>query len=256
MPGSIAAFVDPAFRESANLSTVGAWMAVLGYTFQLYFDFSGYSSMAIGLGFLFGLRIPINFNSPYKALDPSDFWRRWHISLSSCLRDYVYIPLGGSRYGVCQTYVNLMLTMLLGGIWHGANWTFVVWGAYHGLLLCAFRAWGKPLEVLPPLVRQLLMFFFVVIGWVFFRSESLDQAIAMLSRMFVPTAGNVVAQPMIFMIFLALAATWAMWGRNPVELNENFKWSPRHSYIYAAIFGASLAVIAGGRASPFLYFQF
>jgi D-alanyl-lipoteichoic acid acyltransferase DltB (MBOAT superfamily) len=103
------------------LSTVGAWAAVLRYTFQLYFDLSGYSSMAVGLGFLFGLPIPGNFNSPYKSLDPSDFWRRWHISLSSCLRDYVYIPLGGNRYGELKTYRNLMLTMLIGGLWRGAN---------------------------------------------------------------------------------------------------------------------------------------
>ena len=105
---TIAGFIDPAFKDWQALSTAGAWLAVLGYTFQLYFDFSGYSSMAIGLGFMFGLRIPINFNSPYKALDPSDFWQRWHISLSSCLRDYLYIPLGGNRLGVSRTYINLM----------------------------------------------------------------------------------------------------------------------------------------------------
>jgi len=111
--------------------------------FQLYFDFAGYSDMAVGRGYLFGLRIPQNFNSPYKALNPSDFWRRWHISLSSCLRDYLYIPLGGSRFGEWATYRNLMTTMLIGGLWHGASWTFVVWGAYHGALLAAYRRYGE-----------------------------------------------------------------------------------------------------------------
>src|SRR5207237_1721078 len=118
---SLAAFVDPALAQYQSLSTLGAWVAMLGYTFQLYFDFSGYSSMAVGLGYLFGLRIPQNFNSPYKALDPSDFWKRWHISLSSCLRDYLYIPLGGNRRGNWVSVRNLMITMLIGGLWHGAS---------------------------------------------------------------------------------------------------------------------------------------
>jgi len=147
-------FVDPALANYANLSTLGAWSAVLGYTLQLYFDFSGYSSMAVGLGLLFGLRIPQNFNSPYKSLDPSDFWRRWHISLSSCLRDYVYIPLGGNRKGELGTYRNLMITMLVGGLWHGANWTFVVWGAYHGALLAAHRRFARYWDPLPAIFRQ------------------------------------------------------------------------------------------------------
>ena len=108
---------------------------MLGYTYQLYFDFAGYSNMAVGLGFMFGMHIPQNFNSPYRALNPSDFWRRWHISLSRCLRDYLYISLGGNRGSEARTYRNLMITMLLGGLWHGAAWTFVVWGAYHGILL-------------------------------------------------------------------------------------------------------------------------
>ncbi|HEY8795972.1 MAG TPA: MBOAT family O-acyltransferase [Gemmatimonadaceae bacterium] len=125
---SIAAFVDPALAHYDLLSTTGTWLAMLGYSWQLYFDFAGYSTMAVGLGLLFGLRIPQNFNSPYKAHDPSEFWRRWHISLSTCLRDYLYIPLGGNRHGELETYRNMMLTMLIGGLWHGASWTFVIWG--------------------------------------------------------------------------------------------------------------------------------
>lgn len=253
---TIAAFIDPAFKNHHELSTLGAWLAVLGYTFQLLFDFSGYSSMAIGLGYMFGLRIPMNFNSPYKALNPSDFWQRWHISLSSCLRDYLYIPLGGNRYGELSTYINLMLTMLIGGLWHGANWTFVVWGAYHGVLLCAYRMFAPRIDAWPALLRQGLMFFLVMIGWVFFRAENMGAALHILHTMFVPTAGILPMKPLVLACILGVAAWWAMRGPNTIDLNRDFVWRPRHTYLYAAIFGASLAIIAGGRESPFLYFQF
>ena len=136
---TLATIIDPALKAPASLGSAGAWLCMLGYSYQLYFDFSGYSNMAVGLGYMFGMHIPQNFNSPYRALNPSDFWRRWHISLSRCLRDYLYIPLGGSRGGEWKTYRNLMITMLLGGLWHGASWTFVVWGAYHGVLLSLYR---------------------------------------------------------------------------------------------------------------------
>jgi alginate O-acetyltransferase complex protein AlgI len=253
---TLATFVDPAFKDVQALSTLGTWMAVLGYTFQIYFDFSGYSSMAIGLGYMFGLRIPINFNSPYKALNPSDFWRRWHISLSSSLRDYLYIPLGGNRKGEARAYLNLMLTMLIGGLWHGANLTFVIWGAYHGLLLCAYRLWGHHVDKLPVAVQRLGTFLAVVIGWVFFRAETLQKALYILHAMFLPKSGGLVIKPIAFCLVLAVATWWAMYARNPVEINQGFRWRPQHSYLYAAIFGAALAIMAGGRESPFLYFQF
>lgn len=253
---TLAGFVDPAFREWERLSTLGAWSAVLGYTFQLYFDFSGYSSMAVGLGYLFGLRIPINFNSPYKATDPSDFWRRWHISLSTCLRDYLYIPMGGNRQGEAATYRNLLLTMLIGGLWHGASWTFVVWGAYHGLLLALYRAFGGGWDRLPRGLRQVGMFLAAVIGWVYFRAESMEVANQILMTMFMPTPGTDVMKPEVFAVLLAIAAWWAMLGPNVHELTAGFAWRPRHAFLFAAIFGASLALIAGGRNSPFLYFQF
>jgi len=252
---TLAAFVDPALARYAELSTGGAWLAMLGYTFQLYFDFSGYSTMAVGLGFLFGVRIPQNFNSPYKALDPSDFWRRWHISLSSCLRDYLYVPLGGNRHGTFATYRNLMLTMLLGGLWHGAAWTFVVWGAYHGALLIAYRAVQPSWDALPVGLRRILMFGLVVIGWVFFRAASFDMALHLLGTMFVPTAGTLVPEVGLVMLALAVAAWWAMIGPNAFEINHDergFGWRA----ILAASFATSLAFIAGSRASPFLYFQF
>jgi alginate O-acetyltransferase complex protein AlgI len=253
---SLAVFVDPAWKDYQNLSTAGAWLAALGYSCQLYFDFSGYSTMAVGLGYLFGLRIPQNFNSPYKALDPSDFWTRWHISLSSCLRDYLYIPLGGNRQGVWKTYRNLLITMLIGGLWHGANWTFVVWGAYHGLLLVLYRLSGRWWNVLPALLRQLGMFLFVVIGWVFFRADNMQTAATMLTTMFTPVAGVLVARPHVFVALLGFALAWSMFGPNAFDWHHSFRWSPRRRYALALLFGACLAIIMGGDNSPFLYFQF
>jgi len=178
---TIAKVIDPALANYDRLSTIGAWATMVGYTYQLYFDFSGYSDMAVGLGRLFGLRIPQNFASPYKATDPSDFWRRWHISLSTCLRDYLYVSLGGNRRFM---YRNLLLTMLIGGLWHGASWTFVVWGAYHGLLLVIYRRFSATWDALPLLGRRAGMFFAVIIGWVFFRATSFTMAGAMLDKMF------------------------------------------------------------------------
>jgi alginate O-acetyltransferase complex protein AlgI len=253
---SLAAFVDPALASHESLSSVGAWMAMLGYTFQLYFDFAGYSDMAVGLGLMFGLRIPINFNAPYKALDPSDFWRRWHISLSSCLRDYVYIPLGGNRISELVTYRNLMLTMLIGGLWHGASWTFVAWGAYHGVLLSAHRKFGVSWDRLSPVVRQLGMFFAVVFGWVLFRSTSFSMAGALTKKMLSPVGGATVQNVTAFLVFLTIAAAWSMAGPNAVDLHEEWKWRRRRGFALAGALGACVAVMAGSGNSPFLYFQF
>lgn len=253
---NLAALVDPALAHYASLSTIGTWCAVLGYTFQLYFDFSGYSTMAVGLGFLFGLRIPQNFNSPYKALDPSDFWRRWHISLSSCLRDYVYIPFGGSRNGEAKTYRNLMLTMLIGGLWHGANWTFVVWGGYHGLLLACHRRYAATWDRAPVWARRASMFFLVVIGWVLFRATDFHMAAALLVKMFVPIPGTESVPAIGFAVFLGIAAWWSMFGPNAFDIDVEWKPRPRYAVALAAAFGACLALIAGSGPSPFLYFQF
>jgi alginate O-acetyltransferase complex protein AlgI len=251
---TLAAFVDPALANYGALSTLGAWLAMLGYSFQIYFDFSGYSSMAVGLGYLFGLRIPQNFNSPYKALDPSDFWRRWHISLSSCLRDYVYIPLGGNRRGDKRAYYNLLVTMLIGGLWHGANWTFVVWGAYHGFLLGVHRRFAAEWDSLPRAVKQPFMFLLVLVGWVFFRSTDFAMAASMLRTMFAPTRGALVAQPQFALFALLVAGWWSMAGPNVFELRPAF--TLRQRALATVAFAVSLALIMGTRNSPFLYFQF
>jgi alginate O-acetyltransferase complex protein AlgI len=253
---TLAAMVDPSFAHWRELSTSGAWLAVLGYTFQLLFDFSGYSTMAVGLGFLFGIRIPQNFNSPYKALNPSDFWERWHISLSSCLRDYLYIPLGGNRNGVTMTYRNLMFTMLFGGLWHGASWTFVFWGFYHGVLLCVYRVFKAPWDGLAAWLRQLLMFVSVMIGWVFFRATTFTEAVHLLRIMVVPTAGSWYSDLNLGVVAAAMmvAAWWSMRGPNVFEIRH--EWTAGRKLGLAAAFGAGLALIVTARPSPFLYFQF
>jgi len=167
-----------------------AWGGVLAYACQIYFDFSGYSDIAIGLGCIFGIRMPLNFNSPYKARNMIDFWRRWHMSLSRFLRDYLYIRLGGNRKGVTRRYTNLMATMLLGGLWHGAGWTFVIWGGLHGTYLLVNHAWGKLTNGqrwagsrLMLVVYHIITFIAVLVGWVFFRAKSFSTAISMLKGM-------------------------------------------------------------------------
>jgi len=251
---SLAAFVDPALASYQTLSTGGAWLAMLGYSCQLYFDFSGYSTMAVGLGYMFGIRIPQNFNSPYKALDPSDFWRRWHISLSTCMRDYLYIPFGGNRGTESQTTRNLMFTMLIGGLWHGAAWTFVIWGAYHGILLVIYRRIAPFWDALHVWVRRPAMWFFVVIGWVFFRATDFSMATSLLGKMLIPTSGVTVPALPLALTVLGVASIWATLGPNPLEMRHEPRF--RNRVALATAFGVCFAIIMGLRHSPFLYFQF
>ncbi len=194
----VAPYADAVFvsTDAGALPTpTEAWIGALAYTVQLYFDFSAYSDMAIGLSWMFNIRIPYNFNSPYKALSITDFWRRWHMTLSTFLRDYLYVPLGGNRRGKVRRYVNLGLTMVLGGLWHGAGWTFVLWGTLHGGYLMvnhAFRAAAQQLGIAERLDRSrafaaaswALTFLCVVVAWVFFRAETLDGALRIVSAMF------------------------------------------------------------------------
>jgi D-alanyl-lipoteichoic acid acyltransferase DltB (MBOAT superfamily) len=191
----VAPFAAPVFDAAAagqTLTLLEAWSGALAYTLQLYFDFSGYSDMAIGLSLMFGIRLPLNFNSPYKAANIIDFWRRWHMTLSRFLRDYLYFALGGNRKGIPRRYLNLMATMLLGGLWHGAGWTFVIWGGLHGLYLCLNHGWRSLRRRLfgsraagrtERVAGWLLTFLAVVMGWVFFRAASFDAALAMLQGM-------------------------------------------------------------------------
>ena len=181
---NLSPWVGTIFTNTANVTFIEAWIGALAYTFQLYFDFSGYSDMAIGLGWMFNIKLPINFNSPYKAESISDFWRRWHITLSNFLRDYLYIPLGGSRKGEIRRYNNLITTMLLGGLWHGAGWTFVIWGGLHGVYLSINHWWRKLNIPLPKIVAWAVTFLAVLISWVLFRAGTLSEGLNLLKTMF------------------------------------------------------------------------
>lgn len=180
---NLAPVVSAGYGAYDSLSTMESWATSLCYSMQLYFDFSGYSDMAIGLGLLFNIQIPINFNSPYKSSNIQEFWRRWHITLSRFLRDYLYIPLGGSHRGESTTWVNLVITFLLGGIWHGAGWTFIVWGLLHGFGIVAYRIWDKKGFKLPSIAAVIITFLFVNFTWVFFRAENMEVATAIISKM-------------------------------------------------------------------------
>jgi len=181
---AFAVWATNGFDVAEHLNLIEAWVTSLSYTFQLYFDFSGYTDMAIGIALLFNIRLPINFNSPYKATSIQDFWRRWHITLSRFLRDYIYIPLGGNRNGDISMYSNLLITFLIGGIWHGAGWTFLFWGLLHGSALVIQRVWHNTGIVLHTLLAWFITFNFINITWVFFRAKEWDDAIKVLSGMF------------------------------------------------------------------------
>jgi D-alanyl-lipoteichoic acid acyltransferase DltB (MBOAT superfamily) len=171
------------FDRGEYLAWHEAWLSSISYSLQLYFDFSGYTDMAIGASLLLNIRLPENFNSPYKAVNIQDFWRRWHITLSRWLRDYLYIPLGGSRSGEWRAYLALLTTFLLGGLWHGAGWTFVLWGAMHGVASCVHRCWSRAGGRLPVVIGTVLTLLFVNFAWVFFRAHTIDQARMMLVSM-------------------------------------------------------------------------
>jgi len=251
-----------------------AWIGALAYTFQLYFDFSGYSDMAIGISLMFGIFLPLNFNSPYKATSIIDFWRRWHMTLSQFLRDYLYIPLGGNRHGRTLRYVNLMITMLLGGLWHGAAWTFVVWGALHGAYLCVNHAWSNYGPAVAPRFTRVanaaafvLTFVSVVVAWVFFRADSISSATFVLSRMADPT--NIVfgRGEMANAMFIAVYAAIAWFAPNTQEImgydhknrvvGENLNgWLRRPGFLYAAAVTLAFGVLGISQHSEFIYFRF
>lgn len=207
----------PVFAAGATPTLIEAWIGVLAYTFQLYFDFSGYSDMAIGLSRLFGVKLPLNFNSPYKAANIADFWRRWHMTLSRFLRDYLYIPLGGSHHGEAMRYRNLMLTMLLGGLWHGAGWTFVIWGGLHGLYLVLQQAWQRLFGAARAhWWPTLLTFLAVMLAWIFFRAPDVATAWDISGAL---VGANGVSLPRGL---ASHAASLAQWGLHPAF--DGIRW--------------------------------
>ena len=249
---TFAIWATQGFDYAVTLNLLEAWATSLSYTFQLYFDFSGYTDMAIGTALLFNIKLPINFNSPYKALDIQDFWRRWHMTLSRFLRDYIYIPLGGNRGENHRTYTNIMATFILGGLWHGAGWTFVFWGFLHGIALSIQRLWGKVGFKLNKVLAWFITFNFVNIAWVFFRAKEWSDAVKILKGMFVVDEIHAINPIIIIMILLGFLLT--LMFKNSIQKQYRFKILT--SVFYGILFTISIYIIRIGDKSEFLYFNF
>ncbi|MCB1905894.1 MAG: MBOAT family protein [Rhodocyclaceae bacterium] len=279
-----APLANAAFANPEGLSAIEAWTGAVAYSLQIYFDFSGYSDMAVGLSLMFNINLPVNFNSPYQATSIIDFWRRWHMTLSRFLRDYLYVPLGGSRNGRARRYANLLVTMLLGGLWHGANWTFLVWGGLHGLYLVINHTWRRVdatrERLLPNRMTRSLSWFAtmaaVIVAWVFFRAESIEDAVSFVLAM----AGEgdrmsgseslLTAQSYAFLFALGL---WAAFAPNTNKImNYSFgsgervdradakiSWQPSAASGAMAgflLYCAAFVAVAGREKLEFIYFQF
>ena len=253
---------DAAF-SAGPLHAHDAWFGVIGYAFQIYFDFSGYSDMASGPALMMGFVLIQNFDAPYKADSITDFWRRWHISLSTWLRDYLYIPLGGNRKGPGRTYVNLMTVMLLGGLWHGASWNFVLWGAIHGGMLAFERAQGKhsPYGRLPRPVRIAITFVIVCLSWVFFRAKTLPEAVSYLKSMFglahAGPAADVAAGALYtpYHAVMFIVAALVVWG-SPTSWVVSARLSSARAVAGLTLLALSVCMMWTQTVNPFLYFQF
>jgi alginate O-acetyltransferase complex protein AlgI len=258
----LAQVADAAFG-AGGLHWYDAWYGIVSYAFQIYFDFSGYSDMASGLALMMGFVLIQNFDSPYQAESITDFWRRWHISLSTWLRDYLYIPLGGNRRGNVRTYINLMLVMMIGGLWHGANWNFVIWGAIHGAMLAIERMQGKegPFTRLTRPWRVGLTFGVVCIAWVFFRARTLPQALTYLGCLFgigaAPAASDAVVAIIYtnyHMIVFMLAGLLVWQAPSSWVFSRRITWA-RAGYM-ASLFVVSVLFMWTQSENPFIYFQF
>ena len=247
-------WVGEHFAHVDHLSPSQAWAAVISFGFQLYFDFSGYSDMAIGLGLLFNVRYPQNFNSPYKSVSLIDFWRRWHMTLSRFLRDYLYIPLGGNRLGKGRRYLNLLITMLLGGFWHGAAWTYVIWGAWHGFFLAVNHAWEERGWKLPRFVGRALTLLVVFLGWAFFRSHGFHESLTLISTMFGgPHQGHDwPRQTQLY--WLALITPVVLYAPNSLEIISRMKPNRIWAWIIVILF--LITAYHFDQTTEFLYYQF
>jgi alginate O-acetyltransferase complex protein AlgI len=250
--------VDQLFADAAHLHLFSGWAAALGYTLQLYFDFSGYSDMAVGIAYLLGYRFPQNFDSPYKAANPSQFWRRWHMTLSFWMRDYLFIPLGGSRRGMAVTVRNLMITFILVGFWHGAGWTFIVWGLLHGIYQ-SVHAVARKRGMTPANVwlNRGLTFVAVVVAWVFFRAATLKQAGQVLKAMAgLNGLGSLYSAKMqigyAFTLLIVAGLAWVNLAPNTWELDVKPTW--RYGIVFGLLLGA--AILAMGKPAAFVYVQF
>jgi alginate O-acetyltransferase complex protein AlgI len=271
---TMASVADPLFARWQTLSPQTAWLATIAYALQIFFDFAGYSNMAIGLGWITGFHFPRNFNYPYISKSITEFWQRWHMSLSRWFRDYLYIPLGGNRHGNLRTYRNLMIVFLLCGLWHGAAWTFVLWGAYYGLLLVIERlGFEQLLRKAPTLLQHAYALLAIAVGWVLFRSNTMDQAAGMLGRMFflvrpvdVPLDSAIDGRQLAALIAAIVLSTpvVATLLRRLMSMPAPSPWPRQVSTIHyavgivvsVAVLGASAVKVLTGSYSPFIYFRF
>lgn len=258
------------FAAGQALNTPEAWLVALGYTFQLYFDFSGYCDMALGLGKMFNIHITQNFNSPYKSLSIKEFWQRWHMTLSRFFTTYVYFPLGGSRRGLARTCVNLMVVFLVSGLWHGAGWLFVLWGGLHGLMSVLYRLFRRPYDRLHPALRWLITFLFVTVAWVFFRAETMDSAMTVLRAMFSMDFGAISSSvtgvfktplnlhpgynAIMMQLWYVLALVGVLGLPNTYELTDRFRPTLGRAALTVVLLVACVLSLSG--VSVFLYYNF
>ena len=265
---------DAAWLPNAlqTLNAGQAWLGLSAYTLQIYFDFAGYSNMAIGIGLMLGFGFPRNFRFPYVAQSVTEFWRRWHISLSTWFRDYLYIPLGGNRHGAWQTYRNLLLVFTLCGLWHGASWTFLIWGLHHGFFLVAERSFlRRALGVAPSWLRHFYLMAVVMTGWVWFRSETMDQAVQWLrvlsgavshsgdSLRFINAIDPLSVTALIVGALFAFDAPGRLMGglrSHGIIDSSNPALRVGSELMLVCVFVVALSFVASGAFSPFLYFRF
>lgn len=256
---TFAVWANHGFDQAVTLTFFEAWITALSYSFQLYFDFSGYIDMAIGSSLLFNIHLPVNFYSPYKAENIQDFWRRWHITLSRFLRDYVYIPLGGNQRGELRTYFNLLITFLLGGLWHGASWTFVFWGMLHGMAMIFYRLWAKANIQMGRALAWFLTFNFVSISWVFFRATSWGNAAKVLRGIF---GLNGISRHSIWavedfkkkMALLMAAGLITFLAKNSVEMLKDFRPTWKNAALCLLLL--AIGIVNLTKVSEFIYFNF
>ena len=262
--------VEAGFAAAQSLNTAEAWFVALGYTLQLYFDFSGYCDVATGVALMFNIKLPLNFNSPYKSLNIREFWQRWHMTLSRFLTNYIYFPLGGSRRGTVRTCINLMIVFLASGLWHGAGWLFLLWGLLHGLASVLYRLFRRQYDALHPALQWLLTFGFVVVAWVFFRATSLTDALAIVKSMMMMNFGplrseitSAFALPggfhagynALYMMVWYVASLFACLGmRNTYEKTMAFK--PTLANSFSTVILILYCVLSLSGVSVFLYFNF
>ncbi len=251
----LAEYVNPVFKLAADggvITVMQAWQAVLGFAFQIYFDFSGYTDMALGIALLFGIMLPQNFDAPYRATSLQEFWRRWHMTLSRFLRDYLYIPLGGSKRGINIQLVALFTTMALGGLWHGAGWTFVAWGVAHGVGLCVGVLWRRRNLPFPAVPGAILTFLFVTLCWVLFRANSFQAAIVIYKAMlgFAPLGTGFKWRA------LAIAGSFAIIGPTSWQLVQKIPATRWMAALFAVLFVFVLLKIGDDANYEFIYFQF